>query len=325
MADDFDNFWKEALKDFFDPCLLLLFPDVHSLINWNRTFEFLEQELRRIQPEGEVDRRHVDVLVRVWLLDGSEEWLLIHVEVQTQRESAFPLRMFRYFARIFDGYERMPMSLAILADDDRNWTPGRFELARGGCWVAFDFPTAKLIDFSGERRQLEGSDNPFALVVLAHLDTLETQNNTSERSSRKFALAKALCRRGYTAIQIRRLFQLIDMCLRLPESDDRRWWNDWFAQEEVEKMPHVLGIERYAREEGLSQGLSQGRTEGRREALLDALSDIAMDRFAASDVELLLAKARTLDESHLRQLIRTIDKSPTAEAAIRKVIDIESE
>ena len=39
--------------------------------------------------------------VKVRLKDGTEEWLLIHVEVQGTHEEDFDRRMFRYFYRLY--------------------------------------------------------------------------------------------------------------------------------------------------------------------------------------------------------------------------------
>ena len=49
----------------------------------------------------------------MFLNDGSEEWLLIHVEVQGQREADFPRRMFVYAYRLYDRYAREIASLAM--------------------------------------------------------------------------------------------------------------------------------------------------------------------------------------------------------------------
>ena len=78
----------------------------------------LDKELQQIVRQAKRRRRYVDKLVKVWLKSGEEQWLLIHVEVQTEREGDFPRRMYVYNYRIFDRYDREVISLAILADDD---------------------------------------------------------------------------------------------------------------------------------------------------------------------------------------------------------------
>ena len=43
----------------------------------------------------------MDKLVKIFLRDGSERWMLLHVEVQGNKEKDFARRMFEYFIRIF--------------------------------------------------------------------------------------------------------------------------------------------------------------------------------------------------------------------------------
>ena len=76
-------------------------------------------------------KRRVDRLVQVWLPDGLETWLLIHIEVQSQREPGFAKRMFVYYYRIVDRYDREVVSLAVLADAQRGWRPDTYQWSRG--------------------------------------------------------------------------------------------------------------------------------------------------------------------------------------------------
>ena len=52
--------------------------------------------LEQIAPKADQGNRYVDKLVRVWKLDGTSEWLLIHLEIQARKESGFPFRMLIY-------------------------------------------------------------------------------------------------------------------------------------------------------------------------------------------------------------------------------------
>ncbi len=87
----------------------------------------MDKELRRIAKGFSRRRRSTaDFLVNVWLLDGGEQWLIIHIELQAQREAEFPERMFLYNVRAYVLYRRPVMSIAILADGDHHWRPGEF-------------------------------------------------------------------------------------------------------------------------------------------------------------------------------------------------------
>jgi len=120
---DYDSPWKEALDGYFEPFMALFFPDAHADIDWGRGYESLDKELQKILREAELGRREVDKLVKVWLKDGREQWVLIHVEVQAEEEADFGQRMYVYNYRIYDRYNREVVSLAILGDENPRWRP----------------------------------------------------------------------------------------------------------------------------------------------------------------------------------------------------------
>jgi hypothetical protein len=99
-VSDFDSPWKEALELYFRAFLAFFFPQAHAEIDWSRGYEILDKELQQVAPGGEQGRRVVDKLVKVWRPGGEEAWVLIHIEVQSQQEEDFPLRMYVYNYRI---------------------------------------------------------------------------------------------------------------------------------------------------------------------------------------------------------------------------------
>ncbi|HEX5445577.1 MAG TPA: hypothetical protein VFW87_17250 [Pirellulales bacterium] len=94
--------------------------------DWARGFEMLDKELQQIAPESEQGRRVADKLVKVWRTSGQDEWVLVHVEVQSQQERDFAQRMFVYNYRLFDRSNRKVASFAILGDNRPGWRPNRF-------------------------------------------------------------------------------------------------------------------------------------------------------------------------------------------------------
>ena len=117
--------------------------------------------------ENEVGRRHVDKLVKVWLKNGQEQWLLLHVEVQMTDHSLFPVRMFTYNYRVRDKHNKEVISFAVLGDDNPNWRPDRFTSERWGFRMEMKFPIVKLLDYAERASErLEQHANVFALIVL---------------------------------------------------------------------------------------------------------------------------------------------------------------
>ena len=126
ISDDYDSPWKEILEEYFQDFLVFFFPEIACEIDWEKGHTFLDKELQQVVRDAELGRRLADKLVQVWRKGGEETWVLVHVEVQGQKESFFAKRMFVYNCRIFDRYDRPVASLALLADQRSNWRPDSF-------------------------------------------------------------------------------------------------------------------------------------------------------------------------------------------------------
>jgi hypothetical protein len=252
---DYDSPWKEAIDRFFERCMAFFFPHIHADIDWARGYEMLDKELQPIVRRARHGRRYVDKLVKVYLRDGQERWILLHIEVQGSKDRDFPERIHVYNHRLFDRYGREVISLAILADDDPNWRPNRYESARWGFRTTTEFPVVKLLDYAPKYRELESDPNPFAVVVLAYLKARETRRSPDERRAWKVRLVKGLYERGMEAEDVRRLFAFIDWVMELPESLQERFWDEVDAYQREKGMRFISIAERMTLVEGLLEGI----------------------------------------------------------------------
>jgi hypothetical protein len=215
---DFDSPWKVALDILFEAFLELFVPQAHADIDWSRGWESLDKELQQIAPEAEIGRRYVDKLVKVWLKTGEEQWVLIHVEVQMDRDGKFAWRMYVYNCGVFLKYNKKVASFAVLGDDSPSWRPAQYGYELWGTEVGIRFPVVKLLDYAERRAEFERTSNPFATVVLAHLDTQETRDDPRQRRDRKFILTRRLLERGWDAKRVRQLYNLVDWLMELPKN-----------------------------------------------------------------------------------------------------------
>ena len=259
---DFDSPWKEILETYFEEFMIFFFPQVHAEIDWGKGYEFLDKELQQITREADVGKRLVDKLVKVWTRTGEQIWVLIHIEVQNQYESGFEQRMFIYYTRICDLYDRPVASFAILGDDNPSWRPNQLHSEFWGTRIRFEFSTIKLLDYIDQWAELEADDNPFATVVMAHLKTLETKHDAIRRQQWKLRLVKRLYQRGYDRQSVINLLRFIDWLVNLPEALEEDFWQSLRAYQEEQQMQYVMGIERIAEERGRKQGLEQGIEQG---------------------------------------------------------------
>lgn len=145
-AADYDSPWKEALARYLPDALDLFFPEVYAAIDWSRGYDLLDKELQQVTRDADLGRRLADTLVRVWRRDGTDVWVLIHIEVQSEPEQDFARRMLIYHYRIFDRYDQPIMSVAVLADDQAGWRPDRFTQELWGCTLELRYPIVKLLD-----------------------------------------------------------------------------------------------------------------------------------------------------------------------------------
>ncbi|MDQ7064316.1 MAG: transposase, partial [candidate division KSB1 bacterium] len=74
-----DSAWKDVLEGLFPHFLEFFFPEIYQDVDFNRGFEFLDKELRQILKRSETGKRIVDKLVKIFLKNGSEKWLLLHI------------------------------------------------------------------------------------------------------------------------------------------------------------------------------------------------------------------------------------------------------
>jgi predicted transposase YdaD len=162
-----DQLWKGMIEEIFDDLLRFIFPVADQVFDMQRGFEFLDKELNEMYPEPDKDpdTRFVDKLVKVFRLDGHEEWLLVHIEVQGHADKQFPERMFRYYYRIFDRYQKPITAIAIFTGPNGRNMPGRYAYHFLGTSLTYEYNTFCITDPADEA--LAASENPFAMVVLA--------------------------------------------------------------------------------------------------------------------------------------------------------------
>ena len=118
---DYDGAWKVALDRYLEPFLRLCFPLVHAGIDWSYKAIPLDQELQEVVRDAETGKHRVDTLFKVRRHDGTEDWILVHVEVQSQPDRRLPQRLYRYYCkediqelfRVIDWFVQLPAEQEI--------------------------------------------------------------------------------------------------------------------------------------------------------------------------------------------------------------------
>jgi hypothetical protein len=290
--------------------MAFFYPKFFEMIDWSKGYEMLDKELQAITTVAMIGKRVVDKLARVYLRQGGEQLLLIHIEVQGEKESEFPERLFIYYYRFFDRYKKPIITLAVLTDDQLSWRPNTYQAHVGDMEIiTFRFFTTKLIDYREQRDLLEQTNNPFGVIVLAHLAALETRKNLEERFNYKFSLTKRLYERGLGRDTILTLYRFIDWVITLPEDLGIRYNESIHELEEARAVRYITTAERI----GMEKGKREGRQEGIYLLLLDQLeykfgilSDAYRQRLAQANPDVLFTVSkRLLEAKHLEDVFDT--------------------
>lgn len=307
--DQYDSPWKEAIEEYFPECMAFLFPEIHTDIDWTKGYEFLDKELAKVVRQALVTEQHVDKLVKVYRLSGEETWVMLHIDVQSQHETDFEIRMYQYNYRLFDRYNRPVVTLVIYGDESKKWRPQEYQRQLWGFELRMRFPSVKLIDYNIS--ELEQSDNPFAIVVLAHRHTKATKHQPEKRFAFKWRLTRMLYERGYKREQILSLFRYIDWLMALPPGLEEKLDQTISDYEEAEKMTFMIYRERKGYERGIQEGIQQGREEAQQQVLQTAIEEVLQIRFG--ELPKLLVKT-----------IKRLDNLALLKHLLKKAVTIES-
>ncbi len=258
---DYDSPWKDILDLFIEAAMEFYFPAAHAQIDWARGYEFLDKKLQKITADAALGRRVADKLVKVWLKTGQELWVLLHLEVQGQRETDFTARVYLYNFRILDRFNAPVASFVILSDDEHNWRPAVHRTELLGTKLQFEFSAAKLLDYADRWDELEQSGNPFAVITQAHLVALRTRNDPQARLQSKWHLTRRLYERGFSKREIIGLFRFLDWVLTLPDNLAGEYEVKLTEYEEKQKMKYVTSIERIRTQRDVEKGHKMGVVE----------------------------------------------------------------
>lgn len=279
-----DSAWKDILDVYFQEFMEFFYPEIADKIDWVTNYESLDTELQTIATDASIGKRFVDKLFKVKTLQGQEEVILIHIEIQGKKEDEFSLRLFQYYYRLFEKHGHSILTLAILTDANSTWHPKNYQTQVLGLPIlSFNFHTNKLLDYQARKKELEETINPFGIVVLVQLAAIETKRNPQGRYEIKARITRLLLKKGYKKDYIINLFKVIDWGLVLPPDLKVQYNNDIDKLKGEKDMGYVLSAVRdeikknhkawlqEGIEQGLQQGLQQGLRQGEhRKALLIA-------------------------------------------------------
>lgn len=298
--DHDDAAWKLVVETLFQPFLALLFKPVADRVDWSGPIKHL---------------------------DGHHALLLIHVEIQAQRDPALALRMFRYHYRIFDVFGRHPASLVVLADDEPGWRPGPYVHEAGAVRLTLAYHACKLLDL--DLGPWLACGHPVARVIQAHRLAQRTRGDAGARRVAKLALVRELLAAGLAREEAVRVLRIVHWLLALPREDEAALMqevrNGEAGMHDTMRSPSEMVVLEAGIEEGRRLGRQEGRQEGREEgrcvAARECLLDVISERFGACNPGLARDVESIQDVAELRRLARRAIQASSLEDLRREIGD----
>lgn len=293
-----DILWKGIIEDLPVHFILFFFPNAHKILDLSRGIEFLDKELEAIFPiDNPQHPRFVDKLLKVYTLDGQEEWILIHIEIQGYADPNFSKRMYTYFYRLFDRYQKPVTALAIFTDNQPGYMPDRFEYSFMGTTQTYQYNTYKVAEQI--EADLLANDNPFALVVLTALRAIKVQKATdNDLMALKLDLFRTMIGRQMDKTTMRALANFLKMYIPFAKPEISLTFEKQL--ESITENISTMGIEELilhiTEQKGIEKGIEKGKAEVVRNLIIKlGLNDEQAANVAGVSIEFVQKVRDSLD------------------------------
>lgn len=280
-SPDQDGLWKKVIGDLFEEFILFFSPALHAQIDFSQEPAFLDKELFQEIVDKKKGRRFADRLAKVRLKNGKEQWILIHIEVQSKNETDFSERMFKYFYRIYDRHEEKIVAIAVHTSQNIDTISKSFTYDYLGTQLNYSYRNYLTEEYPDH--ELEQSDNIFSRIVLAAKAMHKTKDEDRQRYLFKSKIMRELIRnQNYSRTAVQAVFHFIDYLLQLPEAYTEQLSKEIrpIIRKETELMelynrenasPTIKNAFDMEWEKGIQQGLEQGLEQGVKKVVVEML------------------------------------------------------
>lgn len=312
-----DILLKSAFEEAFPDLLHFCFANADDIFDMGKDFVFLDKELSELFPELEKQggNRFVDMLVKAFLKNGKEEWILVHIEIQRANDKNFAERMFQYWYRIYDRYKADITALAVFTGNKTQKRPNQFYKSFLGTEINYKYNVYHILDHS--EAGLLAMDNPFALIVLAAQKALQMGRIPEEElNQQRLTVAKALIKsKKYNHTRISRFLYFLKQFLYIGDSKINRKFdkqidiltgkrNTMGIIETIKKIEREEAFEK-GRKEGIEKGMEKGMEKGIEEGKSEVVANLVdAGKFTISEI----ANFSNVSEAFVRKLKRRLKK-----------------
>ena len=308
---DHDALWKDLIERFFYPMLLRAIPTLYHDADKTKPVRFLDKELRQVIKRIRERAKVADYLVDVPLKDGTNTWILLHLEIQGKSGGNLAFRMYHYRSLIFVMYKRPMAALAIITDDRPRNEQTHYSENTYETRIEYRYNRLVLKELNDE--ELLASENPIDLALFAAKKSLIHKNDEKRKYLYQKELIRLLKDRNWSQEDRYDLFLFIDRIIALKDENliedirkdgDELWEGEDYmpittaerAERTYTHRGYRMGIEQgraTGMQQGIEKGIEQGELKGKRETarnmLRESMEPELIAKFTGLSIEEILA------------------------------------
>jgi hypothetical protein len=305
---DHDSMWKDLIKKFFPYLLKRAIPELYAEADTGAEPRFLDKEFRDIlntaDPAIHKSPHFADFVLEVPLINGTDEWVILHIEQQGPGGGNLPDRMNRYRCFVVAHYDREPAALAIITGGHKR-EERRYSHSRFGTKVDYEYNNIVIDEL--DDGELLGSENPIDLALYSAKCAARSKDDLQKFNYLR-SISGLLAERGWDAFEKRDLLLFIERIIYIEDKGLAGKYREYRLQlSEEGKILYIPFYELDAAEEVKKRGIEEGRLEGKLEGIetgiekgkLEVARNLLADGFAPD----VIAKSAGLPLDQVQKLI----------------------
>ena len=281
---NYDESWKYILTTLFKSGLDFFYNELFVLVDFTKPVEFIESKLTNLDVGDHNNYKNVDKLIKCSLLDGNEQHILLHIEIEANNPYNIAQRMFIYYCALklkFPNIEIQSLIIYLGEENPINWHLYNYKFIL--LEITYKCKYFNIADVKED--DLLKSDNPFAYMVLFTKWLFKNKQTMVKRFAITKKLFLILKERKIDIKTIKKVFIFVNKLVSLSNKMekeiniiiDKKHKNMYgkiksLAQvEAIDRSVSIMYQEGTTIEDYIARGVKTGKQEGKQEGLLTGI------------------------------------------------------
>jgi hypothetical protein len=211
--------WKFIIDELLPQFIEFFMPDLYEFVDFSIEPKALDNEFASLFPESLSEDRRVDKLFEIYLKNGQTKWILLNIEIQSYEDSNFAKRMFQYYLRIFDKFDREIEAIAVYTYKADRHKYTKYESQFLKTKITYEFRTYDIAEQN--LKDLDKIKNPFSFVTKTLIKGFDYKETDENNFNFKKELSKLLFDSGYSEYEVKKVFKFLNFILEIKDKELR--------------------------------------------------------------------------------------------------------